>query len=415
MRPVNIQKKERLNFILFLSGRSISVLMSSIYTFAMGLYVLKMTGSGLSFAITLSLQIVPTVLIGPFAGILADKFNKKVMVVLTNSFNGVLFIVIFFISINGLTIRVIYIATLLISISQSLYGVCIDSAVPNIVSENKIMVLNSIGKIVDSGATIISPSLGGILYVTIDIQFFILLNGIAYIISTITEGMINFRLYYKPISQNFKFDLRRDFIEGIQYIKKTDWIKSTLLNFLIINFFIALCYSVPIPYILNNILHLSTKAYGVIQCFTPIGMIVGALFIKKITGIISYEKLMVISGIFYSVCLFLFGIPLIINIHFVLYLIIPYYALLSAYSGMIISLIDIPFINNFQIRIPENIRGRSLSISISAVRILTPMGYILSGSIVEIVPAFYLPLFGGGVLFLFYLVMYKRLTNLLFR
>lgn len=411
VRRTGIQRDERFNFVLFLTGRSISVLMSSVYTFAVGLYVLKMTGSGLSFAITLSLQIIPTVVIGPFAGVLADKFNKKLMVVLTDAFNGVLFIVLFFVSMNGLTLCAIYAATLLLSISQALYNVCIDSAVPNIVSEQNIITLNSIGKIVDSAATIVSPGLGGVLYAVIDIRFFVLFSGIAFLLSTLTECLINFRLYYTPMPQSGKFDLWRDFVEGIQYIRKTEWIKNALLNFLIINFFIALCYSIPIPYTLNNIFHLSAKAYGMVQCFMPIGMIVGALLIKKITGMISYAKLMVITGTSYSLCLFLFGVLPALNIHSVPSLIIPYYALLLACSGLIVSLIDIPFVNHFQTQIPENIRGRSLSISVSGIKIFTPVGYILSGSIIGIVPAFYLPLCGGGFLFLFYFIKNKRMPK----
>lgn len=382
--------------------------MSSVYTFAVGLYVLKMTGSGISFAITLSLQIVPTVLIGPVAGVLADKFNKKFMVILTDAFNGALFIVLFFASKGGLTLYNIYSATLLLSVSQALYNICIDSAVPNIVSEHTILPLNSIGKIVDSAVTIISPGLGGILYTAMDIRFFVLLNGITFILSTATECGINFRLYYSPSPKNLKFDLKRNIAEGVNYIKRTEWIKSALLNFLVVNFFIALCYSVPIPYILNNIFRLSSKAYGIVQCFTPIGMIIGALLVKKISGILSYGRLMTITGILCSLCLILFGVFPIFSIHSAAYLIIPYYAFLLACSGLIVSLIDIPFINNFQTRVPEYIRGRSLSISISAVKIFTPVGYILSGGIMEIAPAYYLPLCGGVLLLLFYLAINKR-------
>lgn len=414
MRSMCVKKSERFNFVMFISGRTISVLASSVYTFAVGLYVLRMTGSGLSFAITLSLQIVPTVLIGPFAGVLADKLNKKVIVVLTDAFNGVLFIVLFLASMGGLTLYAIYVVTLLLSISQTLYNVCIDSAVPDIVSEDNIITLNSVGKIVDSAAAIISPSLGGILCAVIDIRFFILLNGIAFIISTATECFINFRLYYKPVALNVKIDLKQDFIEGIKYIRKTDWIKRSLTNFLIINFFMALCYSVPIPYILNNIFHLSSKVYGIVQCFTPMGMIVGALLVKKITGIISYGKLMTITGILFSLGMFLFGILPVFNVNTSFYIIIPYYGFLLFGCGLIISLIDIPFINNFQTQVPEGIRGRCLSISISAIKVLTPIGYILSGSLIEIAPAFYLPLCGGILLFSFYLAINKRVLKAYF-
>lgn len=408
MRLTSSVKGERLNFIMFLTGRSISILMSSVYTFAVGLYVLKMTGSSLSFAITLSLQIIPTVLIGPFAGILADRFSKKMMVVSTDTFNGLLFLTLFFVSTSGFTLFEIYTVTLLLSISQALYNVCIDSAVPNIVSKDNIIKLNSIGKIVDSTATIISPGLGGVLYAIMDIRFFILLNGIAFLLSTLTEFLIDFRLYYTPISEKLKLDLRRDLIEGINYIRRTDWIKSTLLNFLVVNFFIASCYSVPIPYILNNSFQLSSKAYGIVQCFMPFGMILGAMLVRRVTGNHSNERLMMITGVLFSACLLLLGMFPALALHFSSQLIVTYYSFLLACIGFIIALIDIPFINNFQTRVPENIRGRSLSISISIVKVFTPIGYILSGSIISIIPAHFLTLSGGILLLSFYIAIHKK-------
>lgn len=393
---------------MYLSGHAISALMSSVYTFAVGLYVLKMTGSGLSFALTLSLQILPTVLIGPLAGVIADRFNKKIMVVLTDTFNAALFITVFAFSRDGLSLSDIYAATLLLSISQALYSTCIGSAVPNIVSKRRIISLNSIEKIIDSAAAIIGPGLGGILYAAVDMRLFILLNGIAFILSTITECLIDFRLYYTPVPQTLKLHLRQDLAEGIHYIEETDWIKRSSLNFLVINFFTSLCYAVPVPYILNNIFHLSSKAYGIVQCFMPVGMIMGALLIKRIADILPYHRLMTAVGSFLSFCLFLFGIFPAAVIHPAPYTVVAYYAVFMACYGVIVSLIDIPFINNLQTKVPENIRGRSLSISLSIIKIFAPVGYILSGSMIGTVPAFYLPLFGGVVLFIVYLITNKR-------
>lgn len=409
MRALQIQKDEdRFNFMLFFSGRSLSVLMTSIYSFASGLYILKMTGSGFSFAVTLSLQIIPTVVIGPFAGVLADRFEKKSAVVLTDGFNGILFIAWFFAGRSGITLFEIYAATLLLSISQTLYNVCIDSAVPNIVSEHNVLRLNSIDKIVDSAATMAGPALGGIFYAVMDLRFFILLNGISFLLSTVTECLIRFRPSSDSTPQNLKMDFKRDSREGLDYIRKTDWLKSTLINFLVINFFISFCYAVPVPYILNGMFHLTSKTYGIVQSFVPLGMILGALLVGKITSVISYARLRTMIGIIGSFCLILFGMLPAFHPHSGLYLVLFYYAILLTCFGLMVSLIDIPFINSIQLQVPENIRGRSLSISISAVKAFTPAGYLLSGALMKAVPAFCLPLCGGLLLLLFYAVIYIR-------
>lgn len=404
-------ENEALNFGMYLSGRTISVLVSSVYTFAMGLYVLKMTGSGLSFAITLSLQILPTVLLGPFAGVLADRLDKKIMVVATDGFSGMVFIVQFLLSGRGLSLLSIYTATLLISISQTLYNVCIDSAVPNIVAEGNILKLNSIGKIIDSTAAIISPGLGGMLYALVDMRFFIFSNGVAFLLSTLTECFINFSLYQKPTDSNDGIDVKKDLAEGVEYIRKTSWIKCSLINFSIFNFFMALCYSVPVPYILNNLFALSAKNYGIVQCFMPAGMIVGALLVKKITEKVRYGKLMVITGVSVSACLFFAGILPALNAHSSPLVTVPYYGILLFFAGIIIALTDIPFINHFQINVPDRIRGRALSISISAIKVITPVSYLLSGAMIGFLPSFYLPLGGSVLLFLSYVFLRKIMLH----
>ncbi|MGB9977422.1 hypothetical protein [Thermovenabulum sp.] len=58
-------------------GKSISLLGSYLYNFAISLYVLKMTGSGLSFSLSLVAGTLPRVIFGPFSGVLCDNFSRK--------------------------------------------------------------------------------------------------------------------------------------------------------------------------------------------------------------------------------------------------------------------------------------------------------------------------------------------------
>ncbi|MFP4662514.1 MAG: MFS transporter, partial [Halanaerobiales bacterium] len=81
--------REQVNLYLFLSGKFISVFGSAIYAFAVGLYLLKTTGSGLTFAVNIVLYTIPMVLLNPVAGVIADRINKKFVVVGSDLLNGV--------------------------------------------------------------------------------------------------------------------------------------------------------------------------------------------------------------------------------------------------------------------------------------------------------------------------------------
>ncbi|MBN2222419.1 MAG: MFS transporter, partial [Vallitaleaceae bacterium] len=69
-------KKEKRNIYLFTSGKAVSIFGSSIYSFAISLHVLKITGSALNFATTLMLSVIPMILISPIAGVVADRVPK---------------------------------------------------------------------------------------------------------------------------------------------------------------------------------------------------------------------------------------------------------------------------------------------------------------------------------------------------
>ena len=72
------------NIILMMIGKMTSLLGAGIYTFAMGLYVLKTTGSGMGFAITLVCGSLPRMICGPIAGAVADRVNRKWLVIGTD-------------------------------------------------------------------------------------------------------------------------------------------------------------------------------------------------------------------------------------------------------------------------------------------------------------------------------------------
>jgi len=75
------------NLLLFSLGKFVSIFGTSIYTFAIGLYVLKVTGSGLSFATTLFFGLVPIILFNSIAGVMADRFDKKKVVIFMDLLN----------------------------------------------------------------------------------------------------------------------------------------------------------------------------------------------------------------------------------------------------------------------------------------------------------------------------------------
>ena len=106
------------------------------YTFAISLYTLKITGSSISFSTTLILSILPIIILNPFVGVLADKFDKKKLVITANLLNAIFLFIVYLVSNwNGLSIGIIYLSTFTITSINIIFDVSIDSAIPNMVSK----------------------------------------------------------------------------------------------------------------------------------------------------------------------------------------------------------------------------------------------------------------------------------------
>ena len=185
--------KELSNIILFSIASFISLFGTSVYNFAIGLYVLKLTGSGLTFATTLIMGILSTVLVNPFAGVLADRLDKKLLAIITDMLNGILLIGLYILTIRyDLNLLMIYVSTFFLNVFTTVYGISIEAAKPNLVSEKRLISMNSINKVIESLSSILGPMVGGIVFAFLDIRFFIIINGISFLYISITSNIYGF-------------------------------------------------------------------------------------------------------------------------------------------------------------------------------------------------------------------------------
>ncbi|HWK22709.1 MAG TPA: MFS transporter [Ureibacillus sp.] len=406
------EKREIKNLVLFSSGKVVSVFGSSIYNFAISFYVLKLTGSALSFTITLLLGILPMILINPFAGVIADKVNKKRLIILMDFLSGILLIAVFLIShFIGFNLLLVYITAFCLTVFVTFFGVGMEAAKPNIVSQNRLMNINSIGKIIDSVSSILGPMLGGVVFAFFDIRIFIIFNGICFIISGLSMLLIDFELnrpLIVPLKETVNISFIKDIKEGFYYLYDQKNIMGLFLLLISLNFFLSLAITIPVPYIINTILNLGSRAFGVIEASLPVGLIVGALVVKKLTEKLPYSELMKLLTIFLSICMIAAGAPLIFeNMPFSPFVYGLYYCLIMFCLGIIIAFIDIPIAYFMQKEIPEDYRGRVMSIGISIGKTMTPVAMVVSGSLLELIPPYILPV-GGGLLYLLINLRYFR-------
>lgn len=398
------KNRELSNAILFSIASCISLFGTSVYNFAIGLYVLKLTGSGLSFATTLVISTLSTVLVTPFAGVLADRLDKKLLAIITDMLNGLLLIGLYLLTMRyALNLSMIYVSTFLLNVFTTVYGISIEAAKPNLVSEKWLVSMNSINKVIESSSSILGPMVGGIVFAFLDIRFFIIINGFSFVISALLQLFMDFKFNYSDDGKKKgKVNFFTDIIDGITYLKAKKNILNMFGVFIALNFFIGLSITVPMPYIINNVLKLSAKFFGIIEAAFPVGMILGALMIKRIMGKYSYQKIIKSTSILLSACMVAIGFSVILHYQVdneTIYLI--YFILIMILSGIAISSIDIPVFYILQQTIPDDFRGRVLSIGISIAKIILPVALIIAGALINLIPTYILPIISGVGLCIF--------------
>jgi hypothetical protein len=251
---------------------------------------------------------------------------------------------------------------------------------------------------------------GGIVFAFIDIRYFILFSAISYIFSGLSEMFIDFKYNYIEYNgENNNFNFFMDMKEGLKYIRKRRSLISLFSVFISLNFFMGFAVSIPLPYIINNVLVLGSKNLGIIQSFAPVGMMIGALMIKSIIVKVSYTKILTYASSVISVCMVLLGIPVLFrNIIVINIIYTAYYVGIMIVLGATISCIDIPIMYMIQKIIPDEYRGRVFSIGMSMAKIILPISLILSGILINRMPAYFLTTIGGILLFFINMLILRK-------
>lgn len=383
---------ERKNILLTMLGIAVSKFGSIIFTFALSMYILDKTGDGLSFSLNLTLGILPKVLLGPLIGNIADRSNKKLLVVGSDLISGI--IMFFLIAATfryGLKIEFIYISSFLLSISNIFLESSLNSSYPGIVKKDKLTKVHSINNVINQSINFGAPVIGGMIYSFISIELFFIINGISFIFSAISESFINFNFNGSTIGKSEK-SFFRDFKEGIIYLLGKQEILTLMIFVLLINFFFG-STSIIFPYLLKTEFDLTVRNIGIINASAPIGGILGGIYV-------GYKDIKMSRKLF-SNTIFLVGLAfmilsivahqsspglIIINFSSIIY---------SIVVTFIIMFVNIPIGVYFQTAVDREYLGRIGSIFTTMATAIMPIAYILYGSLLTKYPSWILLIMSG--------------------
>jgi DHA3 family macrolide efflux protein-like MFS transporter len=170
----------------FMISQTVSLLGSMVVMYAIMWYVTLSTQSGIMMTIYVLTTFIPSILISPFAGVWADRLNrKKLMIIADLSIAAVtlLISVLFFMGIRD--IWIIFVVSIVRAFGQAVHQPAVSAVYPQIVPPEYLVKVQGIAQGIQSSSMIIMPLLAGLLLATIPLEYILLIDVVTAIIAVV--------------------------------------------------------------------------------------------------------------------------------------------------------------------------------------------------------------------------------------
>jgi len=279
-----------LNFKLVLTSKIISVVGGQILGFAMMLFLIDFTRSAALLGMISAVSQVPMVIATPFAGMLADRLNKKKLIVLFDVLTALSnFYFLWLLVTSSYTLVNI---TLLRMVKMSLNtfaATVFNASVPRIVTPEQLVGANGVLQSIAAIGLIGGSVVGGILFGVIDIEFIALASGILFLISASLSTFIKIPHLKQKVVGGMVATVKSDMVESFKFLKNEKPIifKLALVS-ATITFIFPPIFMVGLPFIVGVVFEQQvTLSFGI----AAIGMFAGGIFARKLTQYLAVKHL----------------------------------------------------------------------------------------------------------------------------
>lgn len=392
---MDIEKTWKKNVVMFLAGQIISLFGSMLVQYAITWYITLETQSGVMMTISIICGILPTFFLAPFAGVWADRYNRKTLIILADSMIAaatLLIAVLFFMGYDS--IWLLFVVSAVRALGAGIQMPAIGAFLPQLVPEDKLTKVNAASSSLQSLVTLLSPMLSGALLsmATIEIIFFIDVITAAIAVSIMLFFLrvpAHARALQKQTSSYFS-DMR----EGIAYINYHRFIKTLFLfdaAFLIL--IAPLSFLTPLQV---------ARSFGsdvwrltAIEVTYSLGMMLGGIFMASWGGFKNKIHTIVLANVVIGICTVALGI-------------VPFfwiYLFIMGLVGFVLPIFNTPFTVLIQQKVAGDILGRVFSVLTMISTSVMPLGMVLFGPAADLIKIEWLLIGTGLLIFVLSIVM----------
>ncbi|MFD2682146.1 MFS transporter [Bacillus seohaeanensis] len=337
---------------------------------------LKWEGTPLQMSMIILSLALPMALFGPFSGAVADRLERKTLMIISDVFRGVLILLLTIAN----TVWLVYITLFLVGIFSSVFVPAKNGKLKELVGEGSIKGAMSFTSMIDSSTKIIGPLLSGILVTSFGAYQVFIIDSASFFLSAILILFLpKGERANKNVSTTTESSFRKELAEGFQFIKSSAFLLSGLF-LLTISLLIVQLTDSQIIVLLRELTSASPDLFGYAVTCSGLGMLLTGIVLTKKTDYNSFVYMVIgVFGIgfsFGSLAVFTYY-DVELNILWV-----PFFALIA---GLASGLGFIPFQAAVQTETPVHMTGRVFGVINSMTTIATIAGPLLGGLLATLI------------------------------
>lgn len=356
------------NFRLFFGGQLISQVGNWMTMIALTLLVLHLTDSGVAIGVLAACQFAPVLLIGPWAGLIADRSDKrKLLLIVQTCAMAQSFALAALASMHAPPLAALYGVALCGGVFTAFDNPARRSFVVEMVPETHVQNAVSLNSAMMTGSRIFGPALAGLLVTTVGFKWCFLSDALSYIAVLVVLYMMDTKaLRPPPVAVRARGQVRA----GLRYMRDVPELRISLIMMAVIGT-LAFNFSIVFPLFVKRTLHGSDADFTLLFSMMSIGSLVGALWTAR-RKTIELRHVILSSAAFGAVLLVLATMP----------------TLSTAFPiALLLGVCSITFMTSsttlLQLRADPSMRGRVLALQAMVFLGSTPVGGPVLGAVCD--------------------------------
>lgn len=273
--PIHARPLATRNYRLYFSGQLISVPGTWLQTVAQAWLVLQLTPSGSALGITVALQALPVLFLGPWAGAVADATDKRKMLLGTQALQAVLALTLGLLAITHVVeLWMVWVLALGLGLARALDVPTRQAFVSELVSDDELPRAISINSTVAAAARMVGPAAGGTIIALLGVGTCFLLNGVSFLAPLAGLLAMDTTKLYRPDRPPKRQPHAVQ--EGLRYVRQREDLLVPLLMMALVGT-LAYEFQVTIPLVAHQTFHLGATGFGLLYAAMGFGSVVAGL------------------------------------------------------------------------------------------------------------------------------------------